>query len=473
MNVFHAGMKKPRFFAWNRRGILHVVDMTTENVVALPDRDNDGVADTSYIAAQGVKLAHSLIFVKDTLLVAEPTRVLRFLDRDNDGVYESRSVFLDSIPDGGVFNHYTRTLVYDSTQKAYFLSVGAPCDACRADNPERAAILRFNADGSGRRIFAQGLRNAIGLAIEPATGLLWATNADRNGLGATKPEEIITTVPDGSFHGWPLAYSTTQSPDASGGTIQTAWSNFQANADYRAMLPIATADSMQVAGMKRAEALLPSRSTPMGIVFCSTPNLPPLYRNAAFIAVHGSYNADSRPTAAGYNVVMMRRDAASGGFILNDFLTGFLTDAAQYKYWGRPCGIGFSPQGDLYVSSDWDIAGMYRISFDTKAFSQANTAPNGDFSSTMFPQPATSNDAVWLDFTASAGGSATCTIFDVRGAELARLNASAEAGSNTLNLSEHLQRQGIVLQNGIYFYRLALTQNAAVTVSRGKFCVVR
>ncbi len=475
MNVFHAGMKKPRFFAWNPRGILHVVDMTTENVVALPDRNNDGIADTSYIAASGVKQTHSLIFVNDTMLVAEPSRILRFLDRDNDGVYESRSIFLDSIPDGGPFNHYTRTLVYDSTQKAYFLSVGTPCDACRVPNPERSAILRFNADGSGRRVFASGLRNAIGLAVEPATGLLWTTNADRNGQGEEKPEEIISTVPDGSFHGWPLAFSISQGQEASGGAVQTVWSNFQANDEYRAMLPLTRADSVRVAGMKRAEALLPAHSTPMGIAFYTGANLPPIYRNAAFIAVHGSYGPSSRKKAVGYSVVMMRRDAASGGFFLHDFLTGFLTDSAAYKFWGRPCGVGFSPDGDMFVSSDWDIAGIYRISFDKNALSSTTTGigQENDFPSAMFPQPATSNDAVWLDVVVPQNAVAQCSIFDIRGAEILTFSENLKRGKNALHITEHLKRRGVTLQNGTYFYRMSMLQNGIPIVSRGKFSVMQ
>jgi glucose/arabinose dehydrogenase len=112
MNVFHAGMMKPRFFAWNPRGILHIVDMSAEAVFALPDRDGDGIADTIYVAASPMKEAHNVVFALGAMFVAEPTRVLRFFDRDGDGVYETRSVFIDNIPNGGVFNHYTRTLVF-------------------------------------------------------------------------------------------------------------------------------------------------------------------------------------------------------------------------------------------------------------------------------------------------------------------------------------------------------------------------
>jgi glucose/arabinose dehydrogenase len=321
MNVFHAGMQKARFFGWNRRGVLHITDMSTQQILALPDTNNDGIADTSYIAAAPFTNAHSMIFVGDTMYVAEPTQVLRLLDRDSNGTYETRTVFLDNIPNGGVFNHYTRTIVFDSVQRAFYLSVGAPCDACRADNPERAAILRFNADGSGRRIIATGLRNAIGLAIEPATGKLWATNADRNALGEEKPEEVITSVPEGSFHGWPIAYSNLEggaignNSQAQAGIIRAAWTNFQANAEYRTMLPLTNADSNRVRTIKLAEALLPAHSTPMGIQFCTSPAFPRSFRNGAFVALHGSYDTSSRKLAVGHNILSLQARTMRSGLI--------------------------------------------------------------------------------------------------------------------------------------------------------------
>ncbi|MBD1211100.1 MAG: PQQ-dependent sugar dehydrogenase [Ignavibacteria bacterium] len=459
-SVFHAGMMKPRFFAWSPSGVLHVVDMSAEAVFALPDRNGDGIADTSYVAAAPVKEAHNVVFYQGAMLVAEPTRVLRFLDRDGDGIYETRSVFIDSIPNGGVFNHYTRTLLADTLRNAFYLSVGAPCDACRTDNPERAAILRFNSDGSGRRIFATGLRNAIGMALEPATGLLWATNADRNGLGEEKPEEIVTTVPDGSYHGWPLAFSNS--------ARRSEWANLNASSDYRAMLPLTQADSMRFASLKIAEAYLPAHSTPMGIAFYSGNLLPPFFRNAAFVAVHGSYSTDSRRIAAGYNVAVMRRDAASGAYTMHDFLNGFLTDSLAYTHWGRPCGVGFSPEGELYVSSDGMIGAIYRISYTPE------NVPNGryqDFPSSVSPNP--SADALssrWLDYTAPSSGTMQLQIADARGAILASSSAIIKAGNGSFNLAAMMPDVLVSGASGAYFYRLLLTDVSGKTsVSQGNF----
>jgi glucose/arabinose dehydrogenase len=461
INVFHAGMMKPRFFAWSPSGVLHIVDMSAEAVYALPDRNGDGIADTAFIAAAPVKEAHNVVFYQGAMLVAEPTRVLRFLDRDGDGVYETRSVFIDSIPNGGVFNHYTRTLLADTLRNALYLSVGAPCDACRADNPERAAILRFNADGSGRRIFATGLRNAIGMALEPATGLIWATNADRNGLGEEKPEEIVTTVPDGSYHGWPLAFSNS--------ARRSEWANLQASLDYRAMLPFTRTDSMRFLTLKIAEAYLPAHSTPMGIAFYTGYRWHSSFYNAAFVAVHGSYSTDSRRLAAGYNVAVMRRDAASGTYSMQDFLNGFLTDSLAYKHWGRPCGVGFSPQGDLYVSSDAVIGAIYRI-----AYTPPDPAPREryqDFPSFVFPNPsADALSARWLAFIAPRSGAMLLTIADARGAIVGNYYTNVIEGNGSFNLAAVMPETLINAASGAYFYRLTFTDTSGNTLlSRGSF----
>jgi glucose/arabinose dehydrogenase len=429
INVFHAGMQKPRFFAWSPAGVLHVTDMGAEAVFALPDRNNDGIADTAIVVAAPLKEAHSLVFVKGAMLVAEPTRVLRFLDRDGDGIYETGSTLIDSIPNGGVFNHYTRTLVADTARGYLYLSVGASCDACREQNPERAAILRFNNDGSGRTLFATGLRNAIGMTIEPVSGQLWATNADRNGLGEDKPEEIITTVPQSSFHGFPIAFTSS----TSNGALRSEWANLQASPDYRAMLPTTRMDSQRVASLKIAEATLTARSTPMGIAFYTGNVLPPLYRNAALVAVHGSFSAASRRVAAGYNVVLMRHSAVSGRYIIQDFLNGFLTDSLAYSHWGRPCGVGVSPGGDVYVSSDAAIGAIYRISYTSEAIS---AQPNQDFPSMIAPNPASGGS--WIDFIAPAQGTMRLRIADVRGAVVAEYSTSVQQGRGAISLAEAL-----------------------------------
>lgn len=472
MNVFYAGLSKPRFFTWSPSGVLHVVDMTARAVYALPDNNRDGVADTALVVASPVDSAHSIAFYRNELYVTEPSQVKRFTDSNSDGIYETMNVFISGIHSTGVFNHYTRTILFDTVGKSIYLSVGASCNACREQNPQRATILRFNLDGTGRSIFATGLRNAIGLALEPQTGVLWAANADRNGLGETEPEEIITNVPAGSFHGFPLAYSI-----AEGNNILVKWNNFESEPEYQAMRPITRADSILFSSLKPANVLLPAHSTPMGIEFYTGKQFPSWYRNAAFIALHGSYDQRSRKKAVGYNVVVMKNDYLSGRYATSDFLTGFLTDSSAYSHWGRPCGIGISPNDDLFVSSDAVIGALYRITY-TSPVQISDPIQKNIFPSFVLPNPVTTTlEDITIEYKVPEAGLLTCNLYNVRGEIIAYheeyLSPDTEGRGRLQPLQKH---RAEVHTNafGLYFYHLTVSTKSGQTLtSSGKIMLIR
>ena len=143
-------------------------------VLALPDKDGDGRADTVYKAADDLRWPHSIAFYQGALFVADDDAIYRLEDRNADGFYEERTVFAE-VPGimGLAYEHVTHTLVFDESNDKLYFHVGAGCDICREDDPERSAIIQMNTDGTGRRIFASGLRNAIGLTLHPITGELW------------------------------------------------------------------------------------------------------------------------------------------------------------------------------------------------------------------------------------------------------------------------------------------------------------
>jgi len=175
------GLWRPRLMAFSPEGVLHVADMRgartrdsrQSRIVAFPDRDGDGVADGAVVVADQLSHANSLAFYEGDLYVAETHQVVRLRDEDGDGVYEAREIFIPDIPDipdDGF--HGTRTIVFDEVDEKMYLSVGSPCDLCRdeepvagvtetplAQRPEWGTILQFNADGTGRRVFARGIRN--------------------------------------------------------------------------------------------------------------------------------------------------------------------------------------------------------------------------------------------------------------------------------------------------------------------------
>lgn len=334
--VFHiGGMSKPRFFAWSPDSVLHVTNISSGIIVALPDLDQDGVADTTLTVATGFNRPHDLEFYNGTLLVAEEHQITKLTDTNGDGKYNYRQVLNENIPTGG---HYTRTIVVDSLNNKMYLSIGSSCNVCREEN--RAIIEQFNIDGTGRRTFAMGIRNAVGMTLHPRTGKLWATNNGSDRQGNDIPPEWIDIVRDGGFYGHPFAHSN------------QVYFDFSAHPDYSELLPITSDDSNLVQMMIQPAALIQAHSAPMAIEFTNT-FFPPQFRGGAFIAYRGSWN---RYPATGYKVVYLdfNDDQDTTANFVADFMTGFLTDSTHIppERWARPVGLAIDLRGNLYVGSD-------------------------------------------------------------------------------------------------------------------------
>jgi glucose/arabinose dehydrogenase len=334
----------PRFMAFDDNGVLHVANMGADEILALPDRDGNGVADEAIVVATNFQRPQSLQFFDGDLFVGDSPRILRYRDQDGDGIYEEREIFVDDIPSSGW--HSTRTLVIDEPGGKMYLGVGWPCDMCRHEGLERGSILQFNLDGSGRRVFASGVRNVIGMAIHPATGELWGTNNGHQHEGIASPPEWVDVIRDGGFYGTPLAYG------------YQIWTDF-ANPSYRELLPITAADSARVATMQRPAVLLPGHTAPMGIHFYDHEQFPARYRHAAFVALHAGH-AYLAPIE-GYSVVAMFAEPDGSRARVADFITGFQAGVDIEDVWGRPHGLITGPDGSLYVSSDADNFMILRI----------------------------------------------------------------------------------------------------------------
>jgi glucose/arabinose dehydrogenase len=351
------GLHGPRFMAIGPRGVLHVANMKAGGasqfrptvdtdtpppiaqrygqIVALPDGDGDGAADSVRVVADGLWWANSLAFHDGDLYVADTHEILRFSDGDGDGIYETRHVLIPGIPTRG--QHITRTLAIDSLAGKLYVSVGSTCDVCREDDSERATILQFNLDGSGRRIFARGLRNAVGLAVHPQTGDLWANSNGHDREGRMLPPEPITIIRDGGFYGWPLAYGY-------GIWTDTGISNYA-----NALFPITAQDSADVASMVRPVALAPAHLAPMQMHFYQRGAFADLYHGATFVAFRGGSNANVR----GMKVSALFTTPDGRDARMADFLTGFQPNIATGSgSWARPVGVVADGRGLLYVSSD-------------------------------------------------------------------------------------------------------------------------
>jgi glucose/arabinose dehydrogenase len=412
-SVFFAGgqLRKPRFMAWSPDGILHVADLDAQSIFALPDKDGDGIADTLIAVARNV-VAHDIKFYKGALYAAQERSVLRLTDTNKDGFYESRSTFIDQIAEGAQQpggGHTTRTIMFDSLRGKMYLSIGSLCNVCRSQNPsdrdyQRALIEEWNDDGTGRRTYASGIRNAVGLHMRG--GRLWATNNGSDNQGNDTPPEWIDIVRDAGFYGYPIAHS------------DGIYFNFASNApaDYRALLPITGQDSALVNSMKQPAALIQAHSAPMAIE-SAHPAMPATVRNGVFVALRGSWN---RNPATGGKVVYLDFDNendTSANFV-SDFLTGFMTDSTRSQNWGwaRPVGLATDTKGNLYVGSDALTRFILLISPDnTSGINETLPQPVQDYR--IMPFPAASQSMLHT----GSKGLIQADLIDMNGRELCRL----------------------------------------------------
>ena len=325
LGTFAGGLGAPRFMAVSPSGDLMVSIPSRGQVVMLPDRDGDGKADATVVVASGLNRPHGLAFHRGFLYVAETGAVVRFPYRAGERTAGAPEVVVPDLPKGG--GHWTRTIAFGPDGKLY-VSVGSSCNVCEEADPRRAAILQFNPDGTGGRIFARGIRNAVGIAFHPQTGDLWATNNGRDWLGDDFPPETILIVKDGAHHGWPYCNGT-RIPDPDFGRP----------------------DFCRTTAIPALE--IQSHSAPLGLTFYAGEAFPQAYRGSVFVALHGSWN---RSVPTGYKVIRIPvRDGKPGA--PEDFIVGWLRAG---RAWGRPVDVVTGKDGALYVSDD-RAGSIYRI----------------------------------------------------------------------------------------------------------------
>src|SRR6267142_1203626 len=308
LEVFASDLGGPRFMVLDPTGTLLVSIPSRGRVVALPDKNGHGKPDGVVTVADGLTQPHGLAFKDGQLYVVVP-----------------------SLPSGGA--HWTRTLAFGSDGRLY-VSIGSSCNVCRESDSRRAAIMRYQPDGSGGELFASGLRNAVGIAFHPGTGGLWATVNERDWLGDDVPPDLITEVREGGFYGWPDCFT------AGGRRIP---------------------DSRVLKGERCPPMITPSleiqaHSAPLGLAFYTGQHFPAEYRGSLFVAYHGSWN---RSVPTGYKVVRVKFDGGKATAV-EDFATGFLSAGTVSA---RPVDLLVGRDGALYLSSDQFARDIFRITY--------------------------------------------------------------------------------------------------------------
>lgn len=330
IDLYATNVPNARSMALGSQGTLFVSTRRAGNVYALVDRDQDQVADETFVLARGLFFPNGVAFHGGALYVAEINRILRYdqietrLDNPPEPV-----VVTDRLPSD---RHHGWKFIRFGPDGWLYVPVGAPCNVCERRDPRYGSILRMRPDGSEPVVFAHGVRNSVGFDWHPVTRELWFTDNGRDQLGDDVPPDELNHAPRAGLHfGFPYCH---------GGNIPDP--EFGATRGCDAFMPPAQRLGPHVAAL--------------GMRFYTGEMFPPAYRHQIFIAEHGSWN---RSQPIGYRVALVRLDNHRAA-AYEVFAEGWLQGEER---WGRPADVQVMPDGALLVSDD-HAGAIYRIRYE-------------------------------------------------------------------------------------------------------------
>jgi glucose/arabinose dehydrogenase len=333
VNVFAEGFKVPRWLATAPNGDIFVAETGANQIVVLRDPQNTGGAQQREVFATGTSRVFGIAFKDDYVYVGTINALVRFRFDPKTSKRLGEAETLLKLPNGGA--HITRSVAISADGKHVFVSVGSASNINTGEDPIRAAVTICDLDGKNARLFATGLRNPVGLAIEPVTGAAWVSVNERDELGDDLPPDYFTSVKDGGFYGWPYSYI--------GSNVDDRVKPQQPGLVAKAIIP---------------DVLLGAHVAPLQFSFYTGKQFPQSYWGGAFIAEHGSWN---RATRAGYQIAFVAFQDGQPSADPVTFLTGFVSDPKGRNVSGRPVGVAVAPDGALLVSDD-GAGKIYRVS---------------------------------------------------------------------------------------------------------------
>jgi glucose/arabinose dehydrogenase len=325
VSVFARGFTGPRWLAIAPNGDVFVADSAAGEIVVLHDSQKQGSAESRDVFADHLDLPFGIAFHNDHVYVANTNQVVRFLYDPKTSRRLGGAEHILDLPGKGYHQHWTRSLVFGPDGSKLFISVGSKTNVSIESDPRRAAVLVADADGKKMQIYASGLRNAAGIAINLESGDLWAAVNERDDIGNDTPSDYLTHVVDGGFYGWPYSYI--------GAHVDNRVSS-RPDLVAKAIVP---------------DVLLGAHVAPLQIAFYDKQQFPSAYWHGVFIAEHGSWN---RRLRSGYQVVFIpfRNGAPAGG--PTSFFSGFVPDPTGRDVYGRMVGVAVAADGSLLISDD-------------------------------------------------------------------------------------------------------------------------
>jgi glucose/arabinose dehydrogenase len=333
-----AGLDNPRIITVAPNGDVFVAESGPNRVIILRDEDKDGLAEYKTIYAENLRQPFGIAFYPPGpepkyIYIANTDSIIRYPYKKGDTKARGAAeTLISDLPGGGYNQHWTRNIVFRPDGKKMYVSVGSQTNVGEEEE-KRAAILEYNPDGTGYRVYASGIRNPVGLAFHPETNALWTACNERDGLGDDLVPDYVTSVKEGGFYGWPWYYIG-PNPDP---TMKE-----KPELKKKVIVP---------------DVLFTAHAAALGIEFYTAKQFPKAYRNNAFVAQHGSWNRVKR---SGYQIVRIafdRKGKPTGGF--EPFIWGWcLPDG---KVWGRPVDMAVTPEGSMLITDDalgkvWHVA---------------------------------------------------------------------------------------------------------------------
>jgi len=332
VNLFAKDFKRPRWLTVAPNGDIFLADTGAGEIIVLRDPQKTGGAQEREVFSDGMKRPFGIAFHENYVYIGNTNELLRFRYDPKTSKRLGEKEHLLDLPTGG---HDTRSLAFSADGKHLFIGVGSNSNIDTGEDPRRAAVTICDPDGKNARLYATGLRNPVGLALEPVTGAVWTTVNERDELGDDLPPDYFTSLKDGGFYGWPYSYI--------GDNVDQRVKPQRPDLVARAII---------------SDVLLGAHVAPLQFAFYTGKQFPESYRGGAFVAEHGSWNRAKR---SGYQVAFVAFKNGKPSADPVPFMTGLVPDPGGQDVNGRPVGVAVAPDGSLLVSDDG--AGMvYRIS---------------------------------------------------------------------------------------------------------------
>lgn len=342
VDLYATGLDGPRQIRVAPNGDFFVAESRAGQVKVFRGRGSDGKPEQVSVFASGLNRPFGVSFYPPDgnpqwVYVGNTNSVVRFPFQTGDlKARGAAQTIVPDLPSGS--GHWTRDVVFSKDGKRMFVAVGSASNVDDADTRpgefHRANILEYTPEGAFVRVYASGIRNPVGLGINPTTGELWCSTNERDALGDNLVPDYVTHVQEGGFYGWPWYYmGSHQDPRHEGKHPELKG---------KILVP---------------DVLLSPHNASLGLTFYEGRQFPAEYRGDLFAAEHGSWNRSNR---TGYEVIRvpLTGGRASGAF--EDFLTGFVTSDGQV--WGRPVGVAGAADGSLLVTDDGSQS-IWRVSY--------------------------------------------------------------------------------------------------------------